>query len=192
MGGKGNIPREYRINQRIRVPRVHVIGHDGQQLGVMPIEEALRLARERELDLVEVAPTADPPVCRILDYGRLKYLQGKKERETRRGRKAAVVREVRVRPRIGTHDVEAKVRKVRQLLNDGAKVKVSVMFRGREITHPELGAQLLRRIAEDVQEEGKLESPPVQGPRSLSVVLAPVGKKGKVTQEVSDAQDKNA
>lgn len=188
----GNIPREYRVNERIRLPQVHVIGDDGQQLGVMSLENALRLARERELDLVEVAPTADPPVCRILDYGRLKYLQGKKERETRKGRKAAEVREVRVRPRIGTHDVEAKVRKVRQLLNDGAKVKVSVMFRGREMTHPELGIQLLRRIAEQVQEEGKLEGPPTQGPRSLSVVMAPARKKrGKVTQEVSDAQDTN-
>jgi len=170
------------------VPQVHVIGNNGQPLGVMPIQEALRLAREQELDLVEVAPAASPPVCRILDYGKLKYLQGKKERETRKGRKAAEMREVRVKPRIGDHDIEAKVRKVRELLNDGAKVKVSVIFRGREITHPELGIQLLRRIAEEVQEDGKLEGPPAQLGRFLTVVLAPAKKKGeKVTKGVSHA-----
>ena len=164
---------------------MHVIGNDGQQLGVMSLQDALRLAREQGLDLVEVAPTASPPVCRVLDYGRLKYLQGKKEREARKGHKSAEVRQVRMKPRIGDHDVASKVRKLRQLLSDGAKVKVSVMFRGREITHPELGFQLLKRIAQEVQEEGKLESPPSQSGRFLSIILAPAKKKREaVTREV--------
>ena len=152
----------------------------------MSRDDALKLARQEELDLVEVASNSDPPVCRILDYGKLKYLQGKKERETQKSRKTSLLKEVRVRPRIGQHDMDAKVRKVRQFLSDGSKVKVSVMFRGREITHPELGIQLLRQIVEDVQEEGSLERPPTRSDRFLTMILVPGGskKKEKVKEEV--------
>jgi translation initiation factor IF-3 len=163
----------------------------------MATTEALSLARQQDLDLVEVASNSEPPVCRILDYGKLKYLQGKKERESQKGRKTSLLREVRVRPRIGQHDMDAKVRKVRELLGTGAKVKVSVMFRGREITHPELGVQLLKQIAEDVQEEGKLERPPSRSDRFLSIILVPDGKKKEKDQvkekvQQSDAQNEDS
>lgn len=152
------------------------------------------MAREHDLDLVEVAPTASPPVCRILDYGKLKYLQEKKEREARKGQKSAEVREVRFRTRIGDHDVESKVRKVRELLDDGARVKVAVFFRGREVTHPELGIGLLKRIAEELQEISKLERPPLNEGRSLSIVLAPASTKpgrAERKEEVVDAKAEN-
>lgn len=171
------------MNEQIRTRQVRVIGNDGQQLGVMSLEDALKLARQQDLDLVEVASNADPPVCRLLDFGRLRYLQAKKEREAQRARKTSLLREVRVRPRIGEHDMNAKVRKVRELLRDGSKVKVSVMFRGREITHPELGLQLLKRITEEIEEEGKLEKPPTRSDRFLSIILAPTGRKREKVKE---------
>lgn len=143
----------------------------------MSTQDALRLARQQELDLVEVASNTDPPVCRILDFGKLKYLQGKKERESQKTRKTSLLREVRVRPRIGQHDMDAKVRKVKELLGDGAKVKISVMFRGREVTHPELGLQVLKQIADQVKDIGRLESPPSRVDRFLSIILVPGGKK---------------
>jgi translation initiation factor IF-3 len=204
VGGQENIPKQYkvvtekyRVNERIRARQVRVISNDGKQLGAMATTEALSLARQQDLDLVEVASNSEPPVCRILDYGKLKYLQGKKERESQKGRKTSLLREVRVRPRIGQHDMDAKVRKVRELLGTGAKVKVSVMFRGREITHPELGVQLLKQIAEDVQEEGKLERPPSRSDRFLSIILVPDGKKKEKDQvkekvQQSDAQNEDS
>ncbi len=142
----------------------------------MSTRDALNYARERDLDLVEVAPNANPPVCRVLDYGRLKYLQAKKEREAKKGHKSAELREVRVRPRIGEHDVDVKVRKVKELLDQGDKVKISVFFRGREQAHPELGIAVLRRIAEELKEQAKLERPPTQEGRAVNIVLIPVGK----------------
>ena len=168
---------------------MRVISNDGKQLGTLSLQEALKLARQEELDLVEVASNSEPPVCRILDFGKLKYLQEKKEREGHKAHKAAELREVRVRPRIGEHDIEAKVRKVRELLYGGDKVKISIMFRGREIAHPELGLQLLKRMAEDVQDIGKLEQPPMRADRFLSIVLVPSGskKKEKPEQEKKDA-----
>lgn len=143
----------------------------------MPLSEALERAREQDLDLVEVAPQAAPPVCRLLDYGRFRYMQTKKLRETRKSQRGSLLREVRFRPRIGQHDVEAKTRLVRKLLNEGNKVKVSVMFRGREMTHPELGVNLLRRIAESVQDGAKLEKSPSMQGRFLSIILAPTAAK---------------
>ena len=121
------------------MPQVLVITDEGEQLGTMAVSEALRLARQRGLDLVEVAPNAVPPVCRILDYGKLRYLYSKKEREAKKGQKTSELREVRLRPRIGTHDLSSKVRKVKELIDDGSKVKVAVVFRGREVTHPGIG-----------------------------------------------------
>lgn len=131
------------------------------------------MARDQGVDLVEVSPNASPPVCRLLDYGRFRYTQTKRNREARKSQKTNVVREVRFRPRIAAHDREAKVRRIRELLGAGSKVKVSVMFRGREITHPELGVALLRGVAEELKEEAKLETPPLMEGRRLNIILAP-------------------
>jgi translation initiation factor IF-3 len=143
----------------------------------MSREEALQLALEKDLDLVEVAPAADPPVCRILDYGKFKYVQTKKEREAKKAQKSTALREVRFRPGIGQHDQDAKLRTVHKLLATGAKVKLSVIFRGRSITHPEIGVTLLRRMTESLQDEAKLERPPAMEGRSLSIVLIPVARR---------------
>ena len=168
------IARQYRVNNRIRASNVRVIDEDGEQLGVLSLQDALTLAREREVDLVEVAPAADPPVCRLLDYGRFRYVQTKKEREARKAQKATGLREVRFRPAIGQHDLDSKTRIIQKLLGTGAKVKVSVLFRGRSITHPELGVGLLRKVAEGLQEEAKLEKAPSMEGRMLSIILAPI------------------
>jgi translation initiation factor IF-3 len=139
----------------------------------MPTSQALALARERDLDLVEVAPNAAPPVCRLLDYGKFRYLQSTKEREMRKTQKSNVLREVRFRPRIGRHDIEAKERLIHKLLEEGNKVKVSVMFRGREIDHPELAVNLLKQVHDVLKETAKLEQTPNLEGRFMSIVLAP-------------------
>jgi translation initiation factor IF-3 len=154
-----------------------VIGDEGEQLGVLPVLEALRLAEERDLDLVEVAPAAVPPVCRILDYGKFRYEQAKKERESRKTQKSGGLREVRMRPRIDEHDIAFKSRAAQRFLQEGHKVKMSVFFRGREITHPELAISLMRRMAESLADLAKLEKPPSMEGRAMTMVLAPAGKK---------------
>jgi translation initiation factor IF-3 len=164
---------------------VLVITEAGEQLGTMTVPQALDLARGRGLDLVEVAPNAAPPVCRLLDYGKLRYLYSKKEREAKKSQKNTSLREVRLRPRIGNHDFLAKMRKVKELIDDGSKVKVAVVFRGREVTHRDIGMSLLKRVAEEIQEDARLESPPSMEGRSLFLVLVPApGKKTekKVTE----------
>ena len=165
-----------------------MIADEGEQLGVMQVPQALILAKERGLDLVEVAPNAEPPVCRLLDYGKLRYLYSKKEREAKKSQKNTALREVRFRPKIGLHDFSSKVRKVRQLLNDGSKVKVAVVFRGREMTHPELGMSLLKRVADEVQDGSRLEKPPGQEGRALSIVLVPSARKAEKKVAVENAQ----
>ena len=157
----------------------------GQQLGILATREALALARERGLDLVEVAPTSDPPVCRLLDYGKFKYLQSTKEREMRKANKTTAVREVRFHTRIGAHDMEAKERVIHRLLDGGAKVKVSVIFRGREREHPEIGVNLLRHVTEELKDSSKLEQAPNMEGRFLSIVLAPVKATAKVAARKS-------
>ena len=173
------IPKEYRINQRIRVPEVLVIDDAGEQLGTLSIDDAIQLARDQGLDLVEVSPASRPPVCRLLDYGKFRYIQNKKEKEGQKNQKVNLLREVRFRPGIGSHDLEAKTRMVRRLLGEGSKVKLTVMFRGREITHQSLGIELLRKAAETFKEEAKLEKPPTMEGRRLSIVIAPLGQKSK-------------
>ncbi|MBF8299023.1 MAG: bacterial translation initiation factor 3 (bIF-3) [Dehalococcoidia bacterium] len=167
------IAREYRLNQQIRVREVRLIGANGEQLGVVPIAQALQLATDQELDLVEVAPTATPPVCRLLDFGKFRYEQAKKDRESRKGQKSQELREVRMRPRTEEHDIDVKVRLIHKFLAEGQKVKIAVFFRGREITHPELGAVLLRKVAEYFTEEAKLEKSPAMEGRSMTMILAP-------------------
>ncbi|MCY4555936.1 MAG: translation initiation factor IF-3 [Chloroflexi bacterium] len=165
--------RQYRVNEQIRVPRVRVIGEDGEQLGVMTVSDALSRARMNDLDLVEVAPNADPPVARLLDYGKLRYLTSKKERETRKSQKSNELKEVRFRPNIGTHDFDAKLRKVRQFIGNGDKVKLTVRFRGREAVHQQNGLSLLKRVAEEMKDDIRLEQQPSMEGRAMSMVLIP-------------------
>jgi translation initiation factor IF-3 len=159
------------------------------QLGVLAMKDALELAQERDLDLVEVAPNSEPPVCRLLDYGKFRYLQTTKERELRKGQKTNSMREVRFRPRIGRHDIEAKERLVQKLLGQGSKVKVSVMFRGREMEHPELAMRLLKGVVETLRENSKLEQAPSMEGRMMSIVLAPATAGiGSSTVKPSDSE----
>jgi len=167
-----------------------LVGEKGEQLGIMPLRQAQETARKHNIDLVEVAPTATPPVCRLLDYGKYKYEQAKKEQEIRKGQKVSLLREIRLRPKIGTHDFEAKARSARKLLADGDKVKVTVMFRGREITHPELGWKLLQRMAEALGEAASLERHPVTEGKRMNVIMAPTpAAKAKIKEEIKEAKD---
>ncbi len=179
-----------------------MVDEDGGQLGVMSTRDALAMAKERELDLVEVAPSSVPPVCRLLDYGKFRYLQTTKEREMRKSTKANAMRQVRFRPRIGQHDIEAKERLVKRLLEEGSKVKVTVLFRGREIVHPELAVKLLKDVAEALKADAKVEQAPQMEGRMMSILLAPakapaVAREKSATEEpvavagASDAEDKN-
>lgn len=153
---------------------VRVIDEDGQQLGILPTFEALRTAREKGLDLVEVAPQAVPPVCRILDFGRFKYEQQKKEAETRKNAKVIDVKEVRLTPTTGEHDIETAVRKAKSFLEDGDKVKVWVKFKGREIAHPQLGREMLDKIATSLQGTGTVERGSLMEGRIMSMIVTPV------------------
>jgi translation initiation factor IF-3 len=166
-----------------------VIDENETQLGVLDTQDALKLARERDLDLVEVAPQAEPPVCRLLDYGRFRYMQAKKEKESRKSQKYTLLREVRFRPRIGQHDLDAKTRLVSKLLVEGAKVKVSVMFRGREMTHPELGMSLLRRVAASLKDTAKVESAPSMEGRFMGIILAPAPSIQKKIQDKTSSDE---
>jgi len=143
----------------------------------MPLQGALQAARERNTDLVEVAPTAEPPVCRLLDYGRFRYEQAKKEGESRKGQRTSLLREIRIRPKIGEHDIDFKTRTARKLLAEGDKVKVSVVFRGRELTHPHLGKGLLDRVANELQDVGGIEKPAALEGRHMTMILAPAHTK---------------
>jgi translation initiation factor IF-3 len=163
-----------RINERIRVPEVRLIGDDGQQVGVVKTDQALRYAQERDLDLVEVAPEARPPVVRVLDYSKYKYEQEQKAKAARRHQKQITIREIKLRPKIATADYETKKGHVRRFLGGQDKVKITIMFRGRETTHPERGEQLLMRLAEDVADLGTVEQRPNLDGRNMTMVLAPV------------------
>jgi translation initiation factor IF-3 len=163
-----------RINDRIRVPEVRLIGDDGQQVGVVKTDEALRYAQERDLDLVEVAPEARPPVVRVLDYSKYKYEQEQKAKAARRHQKQITIREIKLRPKIATKDYETKKGHVERFLRGQDKVKITIMFRGRETTHPERGEQLLMRLAEDVADIGTVEQRPNLDGRNMTMVLGPV------------------
>ncbi len=149
----------------------------------MAVAQAIRLAQEAEVDLVEVAPNSEPPVCRLLDYGKLRYLTAKKDRESRKGQKSTELREVRFRPNIGSHDLESKTRKVRELILDGSKVKLTVRFRGREAAHQQLGLAVLKRVADDLRDEVRLEKPPALEGRALSMILLPTPQKPERTEQ---------
>lgn len=172
MRGGDNRPRETRVNERIRAREVRVIDEDGQMLGVMTPMAALAMARERNLDLVEVSPMAVPPVCKILDWGRYKYEQSKKESEARKHQKVTQLKEIRMRPRTDDHDVEVKVRKIQEFLSEGDKVKVSVTFRGREMAHPELGRTLLEQIVQELKTSATIERPPIMEGKMISMIVS--------------------
>jgi translation initiation factor IF-3 len=159
------------VNTQIRARQIRVIDATGAQLGVMTPEDALRIAVQRELDLVEVAPTASPPVCRIMDYGKFRYAQRKKAQESRKKSAATVLKEVKVGSQTSSHDVEFKVGHIRGFLGEGHRVKVSVFFRGRSITHPELGKAMLDKIAETVSDVATVEQPARMEGRSMSMML---------------------
>jgi translation initiation factor IF-3 len=151
-----------------------VVGEKGEQLGVMPLYQALELAKKKSYDLVEVAPTSVPPVCRLMDYGKFKYEQAKKEREMKKGQKLSILREIRLRPKIGEHDFEAKTRSVKKLLQDGDKVKITIMFRGREITHAQLGFKLLEKMMENVKGTVTIERQPMMEGSRMFMILSPM------------------
>lgn len=162
-----------RINEAIQVPEVRLIGDDGEQIGVIPRDEALRIARERDLDLVEVAADAKPPVCRVLDYSKYKYEQEQRAKQARKHQQQINVREIKLRPKIADHDYETKKSHVVRFLTNRDKVKVTIMFRGRETAHPERGRRLLERLATDIAELGVVEQEPEQDGRNMVMVLAP-------------------
>jgi translation initiation factor IF-3 len=167
-----------RINERIRVPEVRLIDEDGSQVGIIPTQEALALAQERDLDLVEVAPDAKPPVARLLDYSKYKYEQEQKAKAARKHQQQVNVREIKLRPKIATHDYETKRGHVERFLRQQDKVKVTIMFRGREQAHPERGRALLQRLYDDIEELATIEQEPEQEGRNMSMLLAPVRARG--------------
>ena len=162
-----------RINERIRVPQVRLIGADGEQLGIVEIGDALKRAQEAELDLVEVAPGSKPPVTRLLDYSKYKYEQEQKQKQARKHQQQVNIREIKLRPKIATHDYETKKGHVERFLKHRDKVKVTIMFRGREQAHPERGRDLLQKLFEDLGELAVIESAPLQEGRNMSMLLAP-------------------
>jgi len=186
----GTISVEPRINDRIRVPEVRLVGPLGEQVGIVRIEDALRLAVEADLDLVEVAPMAKPPVCKLMDFGKYKYEAAMKERESRRNQTHTIIKEMKLRPKIDSHDYETKKGHVERFLKAGDKVKITIMFRGREQSRPELGLRLLAKLAEDVEPLGFVEATPKQDGRNMIMVLAPHRRKAdavKADQPRSEA-----
>ncbi|MEO6472033.1 MAG: translation initiation factor IF-3 [Aeromicrobium sp.] len=188
----GPITTDLRVNERIRVPEVRLVGPNGEQVGIVRIEDALRLAEEADLDLVEVAATARPPVCRLMDYGKYKYEAAQKERESRRNQTNTVIKEMKLRPKIDAHDYETKKGHVVRFLKAGDKVKITIMFRGREQHRPELGYRLLQRLAADVEDLGFIESNARQDGRNMTLVLGPLKKKSEAQAEVKAEKVKAA
>jgi translation initiation factor IF-3 len=174
------------------VPEVRLVGPNGETVGIVRIDDALRLAQEADLDLVEVAPTARPPVCKLMDYGKFKYENAQKAREARRNQTNVIIKEMKLRPKIDQHDYETKKGHVVRFLRQGDKVKITIMFRGREQHRPELGFRLLQRLAEDVADLGFVESAPKQDGRNMIMVLGPHKKKSEAKAEVKAAKAERA
>ena len=184
------------MNERIRIREVRLIDEEGNQVGIIPTREALDMARERGLDLVEVAPNAIPPVCRLMDYGKFRYEQSRKERESRRNQHVVELKEVRIRPKIDDHDLETKGRQAAKFLDAGDKVKLTVTFRGREMAHPDIGKGLLDQLADMLRTHGSIEQTPRLEGRAMTMMLnplrpkaAPHEKEGGSPREESQAQN---
>lgn len=189
-------PKEFRIsdprtNERIRVPEVRLVGPNGEQIGVVRIEAALRLAQEADLDLVEVAPNSKPPVVKIMDYGKFKYEAAQKAKEARRNQANTVLKEVRFRLKIDQHDYDTKRKRAEGFLQAGDKVKAMILFRGREQSRPEMGVKLLQKFAEDVAEFGSVEHRPTQDGRNMTMVIAPHRNKSDAKAEQNAARAAN-
>ena len=185
-----------RVNERIGVREVRVVGDDGEQLGILPTREALMRARELGLDLVEVAPTSRPPVCRIMDFGKYKYEKSKKEKAARKRQHQVVVKEIKMRPKIETHDYEFKKKHIVEFLEHGDKVKVTLQFRGREMAHTDLGRELLDQLTTDLEGVAKVEAPPRQEGRQMILLLTPAGTRkkpaGDKAGDRAERQDRHA
>jgi len=164
------------VNKRIRAKEVRVIDPEGRQLGIMPPELAMQKATDAGLDLVEVSPEATPPVCRIMDFGKFKYAQKKKSSEAKKHQSSQTIKEVKFRPKIEVHDYNFKIERIRKFLTEGHKAKVTMMFRGREITHQDRARDIMKRIADDVKAEGSIESFPKLEGRNMIMVVAPAAK----------------
>ncbi|MGZ5399252.1 MAG: translation initiation factor IF-3 [Nocardioides sp.] len=188
----GHISTELRINERIRVPEVRLVGPNGETVGIVPTDQALKLAQEADLDLVEIAPMGKPPVCKLMDYGKFKYENAQKAREARRNQTNVIIKEMKLRPKIDKHDYETKKGHVVRFLKAGDKVKITIMFRGREQHRPELGFRLLQRLAEDVTELGFVESSPKQDGRNMIMVLGPHKKKADAKVDMLAAKEERA
>lgn len=182
-----------RINERIGVREVRVVTDDGEQLGVLPTREALAKARELGLDLVEVAPNSRPPVCRVMDFGRYKYEQSKKSKQARKKQHQVKIKEIKMRPKIETHDYEFKKKHIIEFLEEGEKVKVTLQFRGREMAHTDLGRKILDRLAKELVEIAKVESAPRQEGRIMVMMLMPhVSRKASRSLKASDKKNADA
>lgn len=179
MGGKklSNFEKRYRVNRQIRARECRVIDENGQNLGIMPLKEALALAEEKGLDLIEIAPNANPPVCKIADYGKFKYEIKKKAKEAKKKQKTIEVKELKMRVGIEEHDYQVKLKQLREFLEEGNKVKLRIIFRGRENIRPELGEKLVQRFAKDVEDLGELERKPSKEGRFMIAIFAPKKKK---------------
>ncbi|MDF1543126.1 MAG: translation initiation factor IF-3 [Anaerosomatales bacterium] len=175
------------MNEKIRAPRVRLIGVDGSQLGIFETPDAQRIADDRNLDLVEVAPNGDPPVCRIMDYGKFKYEEDIKAKKARKHQATVQIKEIKFRPKIDTHDYETKKKHVVRFLEAGAKVKVTIMFRGREMVHAERGLAILERLAEDVKELATIENQPKLEGRNMHMLIQPIKKDPKDAEAAAEA-----
>ncbi len=180
------------MNDRIRVSEVRLVGPNGETVGIVPTDQALKLAQEADLDLVEIAPQGRPPVCKLMDYGKFKYENAQKARESRRNQTNVIIKEMKLRPKIDQHDYETKKGHVVRFLRAGDKVKITIMFRGREQHRPELGFRLLQRLAEDVTELGFVESAPKQDGRNMVMVLGPHRKKSQAMAEEKVEREERA
>ncbi|WP_208351515.1 translation initiation factor IF-3 [Pseudaestuariivita rosea] len=165
-----------RVNERIRAPEIRLIGAEGENVGVVTPEKAMQMADEAGLDLVEISPNATPPVCKIMDFGKFKYEQQKRESEARKKQKTIEVKEVKFRPNTDTHDYDVKMRNVFRFLENGDKVKITLRFRGREMAHQNLGRELLERVAEDTKDHGKVENMPKMEGRQMIMMIGPLPK----------------
>ncbi len=183
------IDKNARVNEGIRAKEVRLIGPEGDQIGIKPIEEALAMAEDMELDLVEVAPQAEPPVCKIMDYGKYRYEQTVKMKEARKKQSVIVYKEMKMRPKIDRHDYEIKRRHIERFLKSGYKVKVTIMFRGREMSHTELGRNLLDQVAEELVELGTVESRPKLDGRNMQMIMAPLATAKKDGEKHAKDED---
>lgn len=187
-GGIQHIIKKLRINEGIKTRECRLVGEQGEILGVMALHLALDMAKKKGFDLVEVAPTSVPPVCRLMDYGKFKYEQAKKEREAKKGQKTSILREIRLRPKIGDHDFEVKTRSVKELLQGGDKVKITIMFRGREITHANLGWKLLEKMMESLKGTVSIEKQPMMEGSRMFMILTPMTAQTSKSSTVEPAK----